>query len=59
MFWIAVLLVGFSGMLIKLGVLSATAGILMFVIKLLVLVIFVGLIAVAWSWIRGKAGGSA
>lgn len=59
MFWIAILVFSMSWMLIKLGFLSATAGVLMFVIKLLVFVIIVGLIAIAWSWIRGKAGGSA
>ncbi|HRK40403.1 MAG TPA: hypothetical protein PK347_18660, partial [Burkholderiaceae bacterium] len=46
MFWIAFLGLSFSWMLIKLGFLSATVGILAFVVKLLLFVIVAGLIAV-------------
>ena len=59
MFWIAILVFSMSWMLIKLGFLSATAGVLIFGIKLLVLMIIAGLIAIVWLWTRGKAGGSA
>ncbi|MBK7655876.1 MAG: hypothetical protein IPJ18_13130 [Betaproteobacteria bacterium] len=45
-------------MFIKLGFLSATAGILAFVVKLLLLVIVVGLIAAVWFWLRKKSTGS-
>lgn len=55
MFWIAILGLALSLMLIKLGFLSATASLLMFVIKLLLFVMPVGLIAVAWSKFRSKA----
>jgi hypothetical protein len=41
-------------MMIKLGFLSATASMLMFVVKLLLLVILVGLIVAVWSKVRGK-----
>jgi hypothetical protein len=58
MFWIAFLGLAFSGMFIKLGFLSATAGILAFVVKLLLLVIVVGLIAAVWFWLRKKSTGS-
>ena len=50
MFWIAFLGLAFSSMLIKLGFLSATVGILSFVVKLLVLALFAGLVAGAWLW---------
>ena len=43
MFWIAFLGLAFSSMLIKLGLLSATASILAFVVKLLLFVIVAGL----------------
>jgi flagellar motor component MotA len=55
MFWIAFLAVALSWMMIKLGILSATASVLMFVVKLLLLVILGGLIAAVWSKFRGKA----
>jgi hypothetical protein len=55
MFWIAFLAVALSWMMIKLGILSATASVLMFVVKLLLFVILVGLIAAVWSKFRGKA----
>lgn len=55
MFWIATLGFSLSWMMIKLGFLSATASILMFVVKLLIFVIFIGLIAVAWYRFRNKA----
>lgn len=58
MFWIAFLGLAFSWMLIKLGILSATAGILAFVVKLLLLVLFVGMIAGVWFWLRAKKPGS-
>lgn len=58
MFWIAFLGLAFSWMLIKLGFLSATAGILAFVVKLLLFVIVVGLIAAAWFWLRKKSTGN-
>lgn len=58
MFWIAFLGLSFSWMLIKLGVLSATAGILAFAVKLLLFVIVAGLIAAAWFWLRKKSNGS-
>ena len=58
MFWIAFLGLAFSWMLIKLGFLSATAGILVFVVKLLLFVIFTGLIAAAWFWLRKKSTGT-
>lgn len=54
MFWIAFLGMAFSWMLIKLGFLSATASFLSFVIKLLLLVLFVGMIAGVWFWLRSK-----
>jgi hypothetical protein len=41
-------------MLIKLGLLSATASILAFVVKLLLFVIVAGLIVAAWFWLRKK-----
>jgi len=59
MFWIAFLGLAFSWMLIKLGFLSATAGILVFVVKLLLFVIFAGLVAAAWFWLRKKRSGTA
>lgn len=59
MFWIAFLGLAFSWMLIKLGFLSATAGILAFVVKLLLFAIFAGLIAAAWFWLRKKSTGAA
>ncbi len=55
MFWIAILFFAMSWILIKLGVLSATASVLVFVIKLLLFVIFAGLVAFAWSKFRSKA----
>ena len=58
MFWIAFLGLTFSWMLIKLGFLSATAGILVFVVKLLLFVIAVGLITAAWFWLRSKSTNS-
>jgi hypothetical protein len=58
MFWIALLGLSFSWMLIKLGFLSATAGILAFVVKLLLFVIVAGLIAVAWFWLRKNSTGT-
>ena len=54
MFWIAFLGLALSSMLIKLGLLSATASILAFVVKLLLFVIVAGLIVVAWFWLRKK-----
>jgi hypothetical protein len=54
MFWIAFLGLAFSAMLIKLGLLSATASILAFVVKLLLFVIVAGLIVAAWFWLRKK-----
>jgi type III secretory pathway component EscR len=54
MFWIAFLGLVFSAVLIKLGFLSATAGILAFVVKLLLFVIVTGLIVAAWFWLRKK-----
>jgi type III secretory pathway component EscR len=54
MFWIAFLGLVFSAVLIKLGFLSATAGILAFVVKLLLFVIVAGLIVAAWFWLRKK-----
>lgn len=58
MFWIAFLGLAFSWLFIKLGFLSATAGILAFVVKLLLLVIFAGLIAGVWFWLRKKSTGT-
>lgn len=55
MFWIAFLGLALSVMFIKLGFLSATAGILAFVVKLLLFVIVVGLIAAAWFWLSKKS----
>jgi hypothetical protein len=55
MFWLALLCLAFSAMLIKLGFLSAFAGILVLVVKLLMLLLFVGLIGGAWVWIRRRA----
>ena len=55
MFWIALLGLALAWMMIKLGFLSATASVLMFVVKLLLLVILGGLIAAAWSKFCGKA----
>lgn len=54
MFWIAILGLSFSSMLIKLGHVSATASILTFVVKLLIFGIFVGLLTAAWFWYRKK-----
>lgn len=54
MFWIAFLGIAFSWMLIKLGVLSATASFLTFVIKFLLLFLCVGTIAGVWFWWRSK-----
>lgn len=59
MFWIAFLGLALSSMLIKLGLLSATASILAFVVKLLLFVIVAGLIVAAWSWLRKKGTGTA
>ena len=58
MFWIALLGLSFSWMLIKLGILSATAGILAFVVKLLLSVIVAGLIGAGWFWLSKKSIGS-
>jgi flagellar motor component MotA len=55
MLWIAILGIALSWMMIKLGFLSATASMLVVVIKLLLFVIFVGLIAAAWYKFRRKA----
>lgn len=54
MFWIAILGLAFSCMLIKLGFLSATASILSLVVKLLIFAIVTGLIASAWFWLRRR-----
>jgi hypothetical protein len=54
MFWIAFLVSMLAWMMIKLGFLSATASMLMFVVKLLLLVILVSLIVAVWSKFRGK-----
>lgn len=59
MFWIALLGLSFSWMLIKLGFLSATAGILAFVVKLLLFVIVVVLIGAVWFWLSKKSTDSA
>ncbi len=59
MFWIAFLGLAFSSMLIKLGLLSATASILAFVVKLLLFVIVAGLIVAAWFRLRKKGTGNA
>ncbi|MGV0960493.1 MAG: hypothetical protein ACOYB1_11720 [Limnohabitans sp.] len=58
MFWIAILGLALSWMMIKLGFLSATASILAFVVKLLLFVILAGVIAVVWSKLRSKATGT-
>jgi hypothetical protein len=55
MFWIAFLALALSWMMIKLGFLSATASMLMFVVKLLLLVILVGFLVLVWTRVRGKA----
>jgi hypothetical protein len=54
MFWIAMLVFGFSWVLIKLGFLSATTGFLVFIIKVLIFVIVVGAIAFVWMKLRKK-----
>lgn len=59
MFWIALLGLSFSWMLIKLGSLSATVGILAIVAKMLLIAILVGSLAAVWVWFRGKNPGSA
>ena len=59
MFWIAIFGLFFSWLLIKLGVLSATVGILTMAIKLLLIPILVGSIAAAWFWLRKKTSGTA
>lgn len=59
MFWIAFLGLALSSMLIKLGLLSATASILAFVVKLLLFVMVAGLIVAAWFWLRKKGTGTA
>lgn len=59
MFWIALLGLSFSWMLIKLGFLSATAGILAFVVKLLLFVIVAGLIGAVWLLLSKKSTDSA
>ena len=59
MFWIAIFGLFFSWLLIKLGVLSATVGILTMAIKLLLIAILVGSIAAAWFWLRKKTSGTA
>jgi hypothetical protein len=55
MFWIAILGLAFSCMLIKLGFLFATASILSLVVKLLIFAIFTGLISAAWFWLRRRS----
>lgn len=55
MFWIAILGLALSWMMIQLGILSATASLLMLVVKLLLFVILAGLIVTAWSRFRSKA----
>lgn len=59
MFWIALLGLSFSWMLIKLGFLSATVGILTTAVKLLLIAILVGSIAAVWFWYRKKISASA
>lgn len=59
MIWIAAIVFGFSWVLIKLGFLSATASMLVFVVKLLVFVIIAGLIAFVWMKVRKKGSASA
>ena len=54
MFWIAMLVFGFSWVLIKLGFLSATAGFLVFIIKVLIFAIVVGAIVFVWMKLRKK-----
>jgi flagellar motor component MotA len=54
MFWIALLGLSLAWMMIKLGFLSATASMLMFVVKVLLFVILVGFIMAVWSKFRGK-----
>jgi hypothetical protein len=55
MFWTASLGLAFSWTLIKLGSWLATAGILAFVVKLLLIMILIGLIAGTWFLFRKKA----
>lgn len=54
MFWIAMLVFGFSWVLIKLGFLSATTGFLVLIIKVLIFMIVVGVIAFVWMKLRKK-----
>lgn len=54
MFWIAVILLVFSWMLIKLGVLSAMVGFFWIWIKLILLIFFVMMIAGTCVWIFKK-----
>jgi hypothetical protein len=54
MFWMAVLGLSFSAMLIKLGVLSATASVMTLVVKALLLIIFAGLVGGFLAWIQRK-----
>lgn len=54
MFWIALLGLGLALTMIKLGFLSATASMLVFVVKLLIFVILAGLIVAAWYKFRSK-----
>ena len=55
MFWIALLGLAFSWMFIKLGFLSATVGILIFIVKILLFAIGAGLVASILFRLRKKS----
>jgi hypothetical protein len=55
MFWIAVLGLALSWMLVKLGVMSATAGFLTIALKLALALMIIGGLIGAWAWFRRKS----
>lgn len=54
MFWITVLGLGLSWMLVKLGAMSATASFLMLALKLLLVLTVIGGLIGVWAWFRHK-----
>ncbi|WP_406623572.1 hypothetical protein [Acidovorax sp. SDU_ACID1] len=54
MFWITVLGLGLSWMLVKFGAMSATASFLMLALKLLLVLTVIGGLIGVWAWFRHK-----
>jgi len=55
MFWIATIGLALSWMLIKLGIMSATASFLTIALKLALTLMVIGFLISAWVWFRRKS----